>query len=242
MAKARLRRDASGVAHVRWGGQILATIDAHARLNKRLDQAQRDELRKEGQLVAAKHETLCTATNAYRAFNDGAYTKSRAEIAVGDYLCDEAQKAVDAHARLHRETVERALPGGMRHIRGELALSQILRVGAERTAQLAVEVAAMVRGLPASVPGTAALADALQEAGGMLQGLVDRQRKEIDPQRVPLRSAVERGIFELREALEQMDGRLRTHFTEAFIDSLYPEIKRGSAAQDDEDEDGADPL
>jgi len=47
-----------------------------------------------------------------------------------------------------------------------------------------------------------------------------------------------KAIFELREELDQMDGRLRSHFSQAFIDSLYPELARKrTAVADDEDED-----
>jgi len=236
----KLRRDASGRAHVCWADQILATVDAQGRINTLLDQTQRDVLKKEGAVIVVLRDKLGGAVAAYAAFNDGAYTVVRAEIRVADYLCDQAQKAMDGGLRPHVETVERALPGGLGRIRSELRLSEILRAGAERTAQVAVDAAVLLRGLPASIPGTAPLADALESAGGMLAKLLEKKRREIDPRRLPLRSAVEKGIFELREALDQMDGRLRTHFTDAFIESLYPELKRGAVVRGDEeaDEDG----
>ena len=60
----------------------------------------------------------------------------------------------------------------------------------------------------------------------------------LEEQRQPLRSAVQKAIYELREELDQMDGRLRSHFTADFIDSLYPELtRRGTAVADENDED-----
>jgi hypothetical protein len=71
------------------------------------------------------------------------------------------------------------------------------------------------------------LAQRAASRGALLDEANRELALEIDPQRAPLRLAVERAIFALREHLEQSDGRLRTHFTSAFIDSLYPEL--GSA-------------
>jgi hypothetical protein len=60
----------------------------------------------------------------------------------------------------------------------------------------------------------------------------------MEAQRQPLRSAVNKAVYALREELEQMDGRLRSHFTADFINSLYPELaRRGTVVADAEDED-----
>lgn len=52
------------------------------------------------------------------------------------------------------------------------------------------------------------------------------------------RSAVQKATYELREELDQMDGRLRSYFSADFIDSLYPELTRkGTIVADEADED-----
>jgi len=134
--------------------------------------------------------------------------------------------------------------GGFSRIFSRMPLSRVLRVGHERTAKLAIDAATTLRALPASVPGTGPLADRLEVVGGKLKGLLDQQTQQIDVRRGPLKLAVEKAIFELREGLEQMDARLRAHFGPAFIESLYPELnKRGTAVADvgDEDDDEAAP-
>ena len=95
----------------------------------------------------------------------------------------------------------------------------------------------MIRVLPTRIPGTVTLADLLDEAADLLRGFM-AEAATVEDQRAPLRAAVQKAIYELREELDQMDGRLRSFFSADFIDSLYPELSRkGTAVADEADDD-----
>lgn len=143
--------------------------------------------------------------------------------------------------RPYRAEIAKALDGGFARIFGNLPLSRVLRVGHEKTARLAMGAASALGTLPASIPGASALAARLEKVGTQLKGLVDEQVSVIEPKRRPLKIEVEKAVMALREGLEKMDARLRAHFPEAFIESLYPELtKKGTALADDDDEDDDD--
>ena len=126
------------------------------------------------------------------------------------------------------------------------------RAGHAKTAQIAAETASVLRSLPSAFPGVGTLPDIaplvarLDGVVTRIHHLLDVQLKEIDPQRRPLKLAVERSVLELRESLEQMDARLRAHFPTPFIESLHPELSVGGTAvadePDEDDDDSEDPA
>ncbi|UQA56241.1 hypothetical protein [Polyangium aurulentum] len=233
----KLSRSASGARHVRWAREILGTLRAHHQVNELLSTDQKNALSAEIGKLEPRIQALVGSVGPYRDFVEHAHVDVRARQRVANYLCDEAQRAADGALRPHRKEIDSILPGGYAAILSKTTLSRVLRAGHEKTVEFADRAASMLRSLPAKVPGTAPLADALDKAAGMLRGF-NEQAVGLEAQRQPLRSAMTKAIFELREELDQMDGRLRSHFSPMFIDSLYPELARkGAAVADDADED-----
>jgi hypothetical protein len=235
---AKLLRAASGERHLRWSKEVHATMEAHLRMNPDLSPTQRDALRAEWEVLGERITGLSAAVLPYRAFVEGAYTQVRAKQRVGNFLCDEVAREVDGTLRHKRADLQRALPGAWEQMFAGQPLSHALRQGHERTAQMMTAMVGVLGSV--ALPGVdlEGLAQRAASRGALLDEANRELALEIDPQRAPLRLAVERAIFALREHLEQSDGRLRTHFPSAFIDSLYPEL--GSARThvlDDADED-----
>jgi len=234
----RLKRGASGARHLRWGREIFATVDAHLAHNNRLTEEQRALLTPERATGARLLGNLETAVGGYTTFLITGHLQIRAELRVANFLADEQQRITDGTLRPHRAAIAEVLPGGLSSVFSKLPLSRVLRAGHLKTAQLAHAAATAVStlsgmgGLPVLTP----LADGLDEAGDRLETLVEKLDKEIEPQRRPLKLAVERAVLELREELERMDARLRARFSPAFIESLYPELSRGARAVADEDD------
>jgi len=234
----RLKRGASGARHLRWGREIFATVDAHLAHNNRLTEEQRALLTPERATGARLLGNLETAVGGYTTFLITGHLQIRAELRVANFLADEQQRITDGTLRPHRAAIAEVLPGGLSSVFSKLPLSRVLRAGHVKTAQLAHAAATAVStlsgmgGLPVLTP----LADGLDEAGDRLETLVEKLDKEIEPQRRPLKLAVERAVLELREELERMDARLRARFSPAFIESLYPELSRGARAVADEDD------
>ena len=232
----RLHKTASGERHLFWVREIHATLNAQLSYNSLLTEEQRDALRAETQKLTSFINTLADKQAQYRLFLDGAYVTIRAEQRVADYLCDQAQRDADGQLRPYRTEIEDRVPDGYSRVFSGLALSRILRAGTEKTALLARTAADVLRSMPASIKPAPSLANSLQHAGELLDQFNKKRIDEIDPKRLPLRLATERAVLELREFLEQMDGRLRTHFTSLFIESLYPDPNADRAdVEDDED-------
>lgn len=241
---ARLARGASGQKHLRWAKQILANMKAHTEHNYLLQPNQKTALAAEVNVLAGLVNTLATPVADYRAFLEAAYTEVRARQSVADFLCDEAQREAKGQLTPRRSTVSSIIPGGVDAIFSNTPFSRVLNAGKKKTIAFATSAASKIRLLTA-LPNTSALADALDKAAAALQDSVTEQETKIDPKRLPLRNAVESHVLKLREGLEQIDGRLRSHFTQEFIDSLYPELARNNAAladeADEEDDDSALP-
>lgn len=239
---ARLVRAASGMRHLRWGREVFATVDAHIAHNDRLTGEQRALLTTEGANGAALLANLDAAVGGYRGWLLTGYLEIRAALRVANFLADEEQRTTDGALRPHRSALAQVLPGGLSRVFSNLPLSRVLRAGHERTARLARDAATRI----ATVSGTGGLpvltdlAARLDGVAERIERLLERQDEEIEPQRRPLKLAVERAVLELREGLERTDARLRAQFSPAFIESLYPELSRGSravAAEDDVDDD-----
>ena len=215
---------------------------AHLEINDLLDTPRRDALGAEIQALDGLLTNLDVVVTPYRAFVDQALGDIRARQRVANYLCDVAQQKADGAMRPHRPQIGKLLTGGFTSIFSGLPLSRVLTVGHARTAQLALDAGAALHVVAVAVPEAAPLADRLDKVGALLTGLVKEQTDTIAPQRRPLRLAVDRAVLELREGLEKIDARLREHFPELFIESLYPELARkGTAiASDDEEEEDDD--
>lgn len=237
LAMAKLSKSASGSRHLRWAREILATCRAHLKHNYLLTKPQKAALEAEVKKLEKLVNALVGPVEAYRNFIDHAYVDLRANQRVGDFLCDEGER--DAHGALGRwkKDIDAATPAGFASIFSKNSLSRVLRAGREKTVEFAETAAHRIRALPSSISGTSDLADALEKAAGVLKGFNREQTDVVDPQRSPLKSDVQKAVFDLREGLEQIDGRLRSHFSQDFIDSLYPELSRkGTVVADEEDE------
>ncbi len=233
----KLSRGASGSRHVRWSLEILASLDAHRVANYALTTHQQNALAAEKQRLEPIIAALRSAVGPYRDFVEQSHVSIRAKQRVANYLCDEAQRSADGTLRPHRREIDTIIPGGYAAILSKLPLSRVLRIGHEKTAHLAEVAASTLRTLPSKIPGTGPLADALEKAASLLRDFID-DGETLEAQRHPLRAAVHKAVYALREELDQMDGRLRSHFTADFIDSLYPELaRRGTAVADAPDED-----
>jgi hypothetical protein len=233
----KLIRSASGQRHSRWASEILESMQAHKAGNYLLKEEQTKALDAEIALLKPHVDTLKAAVKPYRDFIEHAHIGVRGQKRVADYLCDEAQRDAEAEARKRKKDIDLRLSGGFAGLFLKLPFSRILTAGQEKTAEFAEKVASGLRGLTAILPTAEASADALDKAAGTMRTFIQKGQ-DIETQRLPLRTAVQKSIFELREALDQMDGRLRTHFSQDFIDSLYPELNRKATAVTDEpDED-----
>ncbi len=154
-----------------------------------------------------------------------------AEQRVANFLCDRALRDAEAGVRPHRQSLDQAVPGFWGRLLSNGTLSALLRAGHERTVAACEAAASTLRSAPTFAGNFAPLADALDKAAVLLDGLNQKLTTAIEPQRLPLKSDVLRTTAELRKFLDQMDGRLRSHFPQDFIDSLYPELDNGRPAK-----------
>ncbi len=239
---AKLTRSASGERHLRWAREILASGVAHQQHNYLLTAAQQDALISESARIQACVTNLENAVGPYRDFVGHAHVDVRARQRVANFLCDEAQRQAEGSLRPYRSEIAKIIVGGYSAVLSKLPLSRVLRAGHVKTADLAESASSLLQTLPDKIPGVPPLAAGLDKAAALLRGFI-KEADNLEKQRLPLRSAVQKAIFELREELEQMDGRLRSHFTQEFIDSLYPELNRKATAvvdEQDEDDDTSD--
>ncbi len=247
----RLEKTASGTQHVRWGRAILATLGGHERVSQLpkftdyLSDKQKAAIAREKATLAGLVETLVGVVGSYRSFLDTAFLDVRASQRVADFLCDEGQREVDG---LSPKKVEVAthITGGLRAVRGNQAISRVVRAGRAATRDFARGAASLLRLLPADrFPTVETLATRLSDSAELMQQFLEEEDKDVEQRRAPLRVATVKAINALREGLEQMDARLRADFSAAFIDSLYPQLDARAAKVDDapdEDDDGAVPA
>ncbi len=216
------------------------TIDAHIAHNDRLTDAQRSLLFAEQTAGVMLISGLERATGAYSTFLYSGHMRIRAELRVANYLADVQMLETQGLLLPHRRTIAQLISGGVSAVFSKKPMSRVLRAGHALTAKLAHDAAAEVSKISGvgGLPVMTEVADRLDVVGDRIDGLLEKLDTEIEPQRRPLKLAVERAVLELREGLEQMDGRLRAEFTPLFIESLYPELsRRARAVADDEDED-----
>src|SRR5262245_16265633 len=100
----RLSEDASGLRHLRWAREVLATLHAHFEHNPRLGQAERDLVLQEAVELRAEINRLSAAVKAYRDFLERERTGFRGMLRVGDFLAESAESSDDrAEAEAIRE-------------------------------------------------------------------------------------------------------------------------------------------
>lgn len=225
---AMLDKGASGLMHLQWGKLVAATMKAHEQHNYRLADGLRAALGRERTTLDARLADLGVSVGAYRAFVEGAFIESRANQRVADYLVDREQVAAKAAVTVVKDAVDAVLPGGAVSIWAGRPLSRILRAGRMASVDFAEKAAAKLRSLP--VRDLFAFRDpvaaALEKAAGLLDGFVAHERDVVEPQRLPLRSAMEASVFALRAFLAKMNARLLQDSDPAFVDSLYPDLRR----------------
>lgn len=226
----KLSRSASGLRHLRWAREILASLEAHYEHNPRLAQRDREAVLSEAVKLRAQVNSLSAAVKPYRDFLERRRVQFRGMQRVGRFLCDTAR----AHAE------KSLLPLGAE---GLLAADRTRRSrgaaeGPQDIAEVAREAEEAMRSIAKSVPDLAPIADELAEAAAILEGFNEAFSNLEARERRPLKSSLEGAIESLREGLTQMDGRLRPLLSASFVESLYPKLTRdGSIVADEGDED-----
>lgn len=97
----RISEQASGLRHLRWSREVLATMNAHFEHNPGLAQADRDRILEEVVKLRAEINHLSAAVKAYRDFLERDRTAFRGMLRVGDFLAqtaDSADERADAEA------------------------------------------------------------------------------------------------------------------------------------------------
>lgn len=87
----RLSESASGLRHLRWAREILATLEVHFEHDPRLSQADRDLVLEETAHLRAHVNALSAAVKPYRDFLERERTHFRGMLRVGRYLEETAQ-------------------------------------------------------------------------------------------------------------------------------------------------------
>jgi hypothetical protein len=91
-----LAKEASGLRHLRWAREILASVEAHIEHNPWIEAADREALREEARLARGFVAGLSAAVKAYRDFLERTRVGFRARQRVGSFLVVEAQKKLAA--------------------------------------------------------------------------------------------------------------------------------------------------
>ncbi|AUX21130.1 hypothetical protein SOCEGT47_016080 [Sorangium cellulosum] len=96
----RLSRGASGLRHLRWAREVLATLEAHVAHNPALGDADREALRGEARALAASVQALSGAVKPYRDFLERTRVHYRGRVRVAEHLLRESGADEAARARL----------------------------------------------------------------------------------------------------------------------------------------------
>ncbi|WP_437877639.1 hypothetical protein [Sorangium sp. So ce513] len=86
----RLSRGASGLRHLRWAREVLATLEAHVEHNPSLADADREALRGEARALAAGVQALSGAVKPYRDFLERTRVRYRGRVRVAEHLVRES--------------------------------------------------------------------------------------------------------------------------------------------------------
>lgn len=96
----RLSRGASGLRHLRWAREVLATLEAHVEHNPTLGDADREALRGEARALAASVQALSGAVKPYRDFLERTRVHYRGRVRVAEHLLRQPGADEAARARL----------------------------------------------------------------------------------------------------------------------------------------------
>lgn len=219
---------ASTHRHIDWADAILAVMAAHQTTNYLLTPEQKALLAEEEKLLSPFVDRLRQEEERRKTLHSATLRQVRAERRVADYICDTTVVEADSRLRPFREDIGHFLPGGFARLYQGVSLSRLLRAGAERTASILISAADVLGGLPADrFPFAGELSSRIGRAASQLSAVNDRYEQAIQ-ERASLAVRQHRGEVDLREALQQMNGRLRSRFTQSFIESLYPQLRNGS--------------
>jgi hypothetical protein len=189
-----LAREASGLRHLRWGREIVATLEAHASHNPHLDEAERTAIAvatgELDRLVAA----MSAAVKPYRDFLERERVKGRGRRRVGVLLCCDALGDVTAS--------ERRLASAL--------LSSTDTLATRTTARAKVE------------DGPKAPKIAL--AGAALGAFVADALAFDEPRRHALGRVLAASLDAFRDGLAAIDANLRAAVPIGVVDSIYPEL------------------
>jgi len=104
----RLSPSASGLRHLRWAREILATLEAHYEHDGRLRQEERDTVLSETVELRAEITRLSAAVKAYRDFLERERTRFRGMVRVARYLVETSPRAERAEAEAIQEGFDEA--------------------------------------------------------------------------------------------------------------------------------------
>jgi hypothetical protein len=217
----KLGRGASGLRHLRWAREIYATLAAHAESSE-LGEPQRMALAKELTRLDARIQGLSGAVKGYRDFLERERVRYRGAI----------RAALHAGAEAARTATEQSAEVGAAVAkRGDTA---------PETRERARGRAGELRALAVAVRKDGGDASRIEAAASRIEAAVKSMQTDALPRQRALKAALEVAISSLREALEDMDGRLAGVVSEAFVDSLYPALARGGSIVADEGDDDDD--
>ncbi len=227
----KLSRSASGLRHLRWAREVLATLSAHYEHNAHLGMPAREAVLAEMVELRASIDSLSAAVKAYRDFLERRRVGFRGMQRVGLYLCEEARKGAEkALAPLGAE--------------GVLSIDRTRRSSGPPEApgavvELSKDTAASLGNLVGALPALSDHVESLSEAALVLEGFNEAYEKMEARERLPLKAALSGAIERLRKDLSAMDTRLERAISAAFVDSLYPMLARDRTVVADH-EDGDD--
>lgn len=104
----RLSPSASGLRHLRWAREILATLEAHYEHDGRLRRDHRDAVLSELVELRAQITLLSAAVKGYRDFMERERTRFRGMVRVARYLVETAPGAERAEAEAIQEGFDEA--------------------------------------------------------------------------------------------------------------------------------------
>ena len=224
----KLSRSASGLRHLRWGREILATLDAHYEHNAGLTQGQRELVLDEAIKLRGLVTLLSNAVKPYRDFLERRRVVFRGMQRVGSFLCE------DARARAEKALLPLGAEGALSPDRTRR--SQGHPEGAEAVVVRTREAAEAVRSMGRAVASLVPHADELGDAAAVLEGFNEASSNLEARERLPLASALDGAIDALRLGLEGMNQRLVDGIGPGFVRSLYPALAReGTIVADDGD-------
>jgi len=223
----KLDRGASGLRHLRWAREIYATLAAHVEATE-LGASRKTALEKELVRLDARIQSLSAAVKAYRDFLERERVRYRGLVRAALFACAEASEQV----------LEQHPSVGF-----AVAVTQDGTPGTLTAAQLeVVRMRSMAAALADEREAKARKrAPELTSASGRLESAIELFQNEALPRQRSFKAALEISVAELRAFLLEMDGRIASLLSEAFVASLYPALvaDRSRVADEGDDDDDA---